>query len=742
MIRALVFDADAVNRISRGAQIEFVDGDMRVNLDGLTRIEHHDIAYYLDDNASRNSRLLVVLAGSDGPLTVTPTSGRLECFSRILRAGLSQFSPGLVQLPLKWKIYHQGSLLSFQSNRLTAGITTRIYLDVAPEGTNHVFAYHLSDEKEPLTREAYDAGLFEDAYFGFEEALKSRTGVQAARTVIGHPTYAFTEIFDAADITHGLSFSTWRDSRLTAQQRQFFDAPFDGPLRVKGPAGTGKTLVLTMRFLKEVYDRLDRGEKIRACFLTHGEETVENIKRYLMQIDERNLFYEVTQPAGIELEIKTIHALANQYINSDNENVDPLSLDGAEGRTFQLEIIDSVVSAFLGTEWPLIYRDGCRDEFISAIEAPHDEPAFRSFCYDLSDEFASVLETFGVRGIDEIGARYLKVSPSPRALAHNMAEKLVVIELYRCFRQELLDLGVVSLDQFTADFLAYLNSFRWDNLRRDKGFDVIFADELHLFNAQERRVLGSLSRDPEPPLKVAVAYDPRQSPRNSFFPQAVTERDSVWLESGLETGARAFELTNVFRYTPAILAFLDRLNQHFPANDLAEEWALRFGASSIGDGPLPKAGEFATLSQMLEAVDDRIRQFSRKAASGDQVAVLSLDPNRFKDYITASRFSKFAIISSRDDLGLVTRFRRRPILSMPEYVAGLQFESVLLVDATMNLVAELGGGINGLHRFISGVYLGASRAKRDLEIFADKGAGGFAKPIKDAIEKGLLERAT
>jgi hypothetical protein len=79
---------------------------------------------------------------------------------------------------------------------------------------------------------------------------------------------------------------------------------------------------------------------------------------------------------------------------------------------------------------------------------------------------------------------------------------------------------------------------------------------------------------------------------------------------------------------------------------------------------------------------------------------------------------------------------------MPEYVAGLQFHTVLLIDANARLIAELGGGINGIHRFISTVYLGASRAKHQLEIHAERGAGGLAEPIRDSIDRGLLELVT
>ena len=121
------------------------------------------------------------------------------------------------------------------------------------------------------------------------------------------------------------------------------------------------------------------------------------------------------------------------------------------------------------------------------------------------------------------------------------------------------------------------------------------------------------------------------------------------------------------------------------------------------------------------------------------MAVLCLDHDRFIEYQKASRFQDdFVIVGGRDQLGSIGRFHRRAVLSMPEYVAGLQFRAVLLIDANGHLVAELGGAVNGLHRFISSVYLGASRAKSILEIYADQTEGGFAEPLRDAIKQGVL----
>ncbi|WP_374382831.1 hypothetical protein [Dongia sp.] len=741
MIRAIVFDYDAVNILS-SYQLEDAWIEELGEIRGASRVQVNEVLYFIGPKSKPSNRLLVIRCIDGALLPELPQQARLECFQRILRATLSEFLPSLVKLPVSWRPFHSGSLLSFQTNRITANVAARVYVDVAPEGTNCVYAYHISSNRaDPLTRANYDADLFSEAVLGFSDVFDGGPADTGATGYgAGHVTIALDEQFGDVNVMQGIPFSTWRDSKLTRSQRNFFDANFIGPLRVRGPAGSGKTLVLSMRFLKEIYTAADAQRPFRGCFLTHGEETSNHILRGLLLLDERGVILDREKYPDIYVEVSTLHGLADNYINRDSENVAPLSLDGSEGRKLQFEIILSLVNDFVSGPWLHMFRDGCREDFIKGIEAPPGEARHRAFCCDLSDEFANVLETLGVRAIDEITKKYLLLRPAERSLARNGAEKRVVLELYRDFRRALTELGVVSLDQFTADFLAYLNSFRWEALRKEKGFDIIFADELHLFNAQERRVLGFLLRTNETPKKVAVAYDPRQSPRNSFFPHATTERDSVWTEAGLQSPSPTFELRDVFRYTPEILAFLSRLNQHFPGSDLAEDWSLTFGTSQIASGDTPSAFGYSSQKDMIDNVLKVSKNLLKGAVKGEHIAVLCLDHDRFQTYREAGVFqSNFVVVSGRDEIGAIERFRQRAVLSMPEYVAGLQFKSVLLVDANANLVAELGGGVNGLHTFISSVYLGASRAQQHLEIHSDLTEGGFAEPIRDAITAGLIK---
>jgi hypothetical protein len=221
--------------------------------------------------------------------------------------------------------------LQDQSNRVHTGITARVYVDFAPEGTNHVFAYAINfSNRDALDRRGYSSDKFTTAVLGFDDVLSEATKPATLATA-GNVVVTLTSPFSEDNILNGLPFSTWI-SRLTSEQSAFFDAEFDGPLRVRGPAGSGKTLVLTLAFLKHVYHSIDNNNPINYLFLAHGEETADNIRKYLMLADERDVFTH--PPSGVEIEVTPLTSVANNLIRYDIDDLEPLSLDGAEGRKY------------------------------------------------------------------------------------------------------------------------------------------------------------------------------------------------------------------------------------------------------------------------------------------------------------------------------------------------------------------------------------------------------------------------
>ena len=118
-----------------------------------------------------------------------------------------------------------------------------------------------------------------------------------------------------------------------------------------------------------------------------------------------------------------------------------------------------------------------------------------------------------------------------------------------------------------------------------------------------------------------------------------------------------------------------------------------------------------------------------------------MDPERFDAYLVAAAVqykNEYAAISSQDDLVDPQMYSRKFVVSMPEYVGGLQFDHVLILDVNDDLTAE---EVSPFHRahFMHDLYLGSSRARNHLEIHACMQDGGLSALMKRAIQLGVLK---
>jgi hypothetical protein len=314
-------------------------------------------------------------------------------------------------------------------------------------------------------------------------------------------------------------------------------------------------------------------------------------------------------------------------------------------------------------------------------------------------------------------------------------ERDVVLQLYDRFRSWLRSAKAIGCDQMITDYLNYLDSFRWEAIREKEGFDVIFVDELHLFNRQERMVFRHLLRYPDKAPTVFMAYDAKQSPRDTFLglPANDTDKYDHWKDARLGK-VEKIELVDVFRYSPQIARALFCIDQSFPGQDLDDDWPAFSGIARTQDGPIPIVCTLKSTVATYTKVFRRASEFQRKLSKGNHVAVLCASNELFKRYLDWTDLRElFYAITSRDDLSEIPSSSRKFVFSMPEFVAGLQFDTVLLIDANRAEIPEGPYSAAALRKFASNVYLGASRAERQLEIYASQEHGGISPIISRAV---------
>jgi hypothetical protein len=275
---------------------------------------------------------------------------------------------------------------------------------------------------------------------------------------------------------------------------------------------------------------------------------------------------------------------------------------------------------------------------------------------------------------------------------------------------------------------------------RDKiGFDLIFVDEFHYFNRAERMTLHNLFRRraiTEGRLPLFMAYDFKQAPSDAFLGRIREDAGNTFKSVGAgET--ELVELTQVFRSTPEIANFLRDLDGSFPALDLAEEWGSYSSTSNEPHGDLPVLTIASSTIDLLDNVFAQAQSAANKHG-GRQVAVLCMNDELFSMYLKLGRISgKFIALTSRDEIAELKYAGKRCVFSMPDYVAGLQFHTVFLINVDKaDLLDE--DGIGRRRRFVSRCYLGASRASINLQIICNDERGGPADVLNGPIEAGSL----
>jgi hypothetical protein len=82
---------------------------------------------------------------------------------------------------------------------------------------------------------------------------------------------------------------TWRDweRQLNPEQKKFVDMKFDGPIRLRGSAGTGKTLTLAIKAMRLLNDAtMSRPPTpCRILFLTHSWALAEATDELMDELD-------------------------------------------------------------------------------------------------------------------------------------------------------------------------------------------------------------------------------------------------------------------------------------------------------------------------------------------------------------------------------------------------------------------------------------------------------------------------
>lgn len=744
-MKTITIDEKSISAVSAGqldidsvcSSLSLPSGDARTKC-----VQVRDNGYILSRSFQPHDALLTISLDADGPITSLRPEVRQEALGRLMRCTTMIVTGRTRSIPDPWRAFHSKNRLTFQADRYLrsadGGKTDagRIALEVSQDSGQRVFAFALDHSgTKDLSQFDIPGKLLSDALASVGEAIATPDS-QSAPESLGNAVSLDGNL--PARVRGHLSADDWYSNRLTKRQQKFVDHPLSGSVRLVGPAGSGKTVALVVKCLRELKHLNADGTRKRFLFLTHASTTANDIEALVLSM-EGEAGIDLLASDKPSLVVTTLYALANQQMRYDLADLTPVSLDGHAGRAFQADVLNDAIEEFRNGDW-ITFKSKCTSPFVAYMEADRDSMERKFFLWELLNEFACVLDSEGVRSGAARREQYLgEKRKNWMMLLPSREEREVVLSLYDSFRSSLRSMKAIGGDQMVTDFLNHLDSFRWEATRHGEGFDAIFVDELHLFNRQERMTFRHLLKSPEAAPAVFMAYDAKQSPRDTFLklPEADAGQLDFWRDVRLGK-VEKIELVDVFRYSPQITRALSCIDESFPGQDLDDDWPRYSGISRTEDGPVPTICTVKSTIATYTQVFTRARSLQRSLGKNGRVAVLCASNELFSRYLDFSELRDYFIpLTSRDEASGALHSVRKFLFSMPEYVAGLQFDTVLLIDVNRGEVPDGPYSAAALRKFVSQVYLGASRAERQLEFYASEEHGG-PSPI---ISRAVLEKA-
>lgn len=694
--------------------------------------------FLLSNEADENSRLLFI--NQENIFDNIDESKIASIFIRILSMALVKF--GQMSFPAKaWRKHSFDDYISIGSGYRDNNKETRLIFHKSLLENSHVYMFmHDFEAIDSIVSFEHFEEKFIESFIEYENALTC----EPENIEVKEDNNFGLELTETISNYYGSQHSIqhWYENILTREQRTFVDKGYESPVRLKGAAGTGKTLALAAKIIKDAYYFEEQNVEKDLLFLTHSSVNAQLVTDIIRSMDNKELYSKFKY---VNISVYSLYDYAQELLNYNLKRLKPVSGDGREGRKFQYELLEKVLDDALKF---LPFAKGtlskCSERFKNLILTKEKR---NSFILEVLNEFSCVLDSDNIYLGSENSQKYMNGHREKWLMElESEHERKAILELHFRYQEDLRSLGALSMDQMIADLNRYLSSHEWKYRRNESGYDAVFIDELHCFTKPERMVFhelfksSAISSNNKYPL--FMAYDINQATDDRFL-YSIREDNAPTLVKSTKVGATELvELTTVFRYTPNIGRFLNHIDGTVPALGLSDQWRTTPQPdNACSEGLKPKLIKFSRDQDLVDYVFHNAERTAAKSP-GKSVAVLCINPTLFDFYSNSlGRIrGKFEKISSRDDVLKINSIKRKCIFSMPEYVAGLQFDIVYLIHLDRNEIENSNDNYSGEYRrFISQVYLGASRSQTELIMATSSERRGPADILVSAESQGIID---
>lgn len=527
-----------------------------------------------------------------------------------------------------------------------------------------------------------------------------------------------------------LSYTQWiaADGPLTDIQRRILksEALDHHPLRIVGPGGSGKTLLMQLLAVKVLTEARNIGKPTRILYIVHNSPMRDKVEQRFAVLLGQPLSSWID---GQHIEVSTLSDYGRNQLGIDFANV--INADAYESKLFQLEEVSQALSECMQDQEKLVKGSPLLTEVKKNPELQ------QVFAVLVMAEISAAIKGHGLE-LDK--RRYVESQQSLSRLHGILAkeERGFIYDTFMLYQKNVIErYQVLDTDDIALSLLGRLRTPLWELKRKEIGYDYIFVDETQLFNENERRILPLLTKGITDHVPIALALDEAQQPygQNTAGLATIGIKD-ITSES----------LPSIHRSTRAIvkLAFfvIQRCTELFSADfpdftKSADEMAL--DSHPWANSPQFEIAKNGTKG-LATAIEQRVRVLRKKIR---QIAIICHSDQYWASILETLKESKLPlyVIEQRGEKLPVDE--PLVVLARPAHVGGQEFDAVILVGLEQGVIPPRVTGNNALaaaieQQVLREIYLAVTRARFQLIIMLSHRASP-TQVLRDAAKSRLIK---
>ncbi len=573
----------------------------------------------------------------------------------------------------------------------------------------------------------------------FEEVRKLNFNTLAENKVPKNSSvrgFSTTELeFRDLTLDANIGYDAWLNYYLTDKQKEFVCSDINGPERLEGAAGTGKTLSLILRCIFLLKNNIETDSEYHMIFFTHSLSTKERIISIFRSNWEDYLLCEENNKNGRSkqsIKVTTLQEWSAEHLgtNSISEN-EYLDKDAANSKLLQIYYIEDAYTKIKRDLWDNVFSSICSDRFKGFIEHNSTENLYEL----LRQEIAVLIKG---RASSDFDIYKSIARPKYSLPLVEDADYRFVFAIYKQYQLSLEKVGQYDSDDITLTALGQVRTPIWNRRRIQAGYDACVIDETHLFNINELSVFHYVNKPilegnntPQP--KIIFAIDKSQAIGDWGV-------DDVSINAALqfvgETENKQFN--TVFRSSPDIVNLAYSILSSGVTMFTNFENPLSYSSIDFVKEEEAKCvpPEYTLVNDdetsIIQSVEWAEHYCSEKRVSKNRVLIIATNDylvNEITNYLQDHNKPFECLQSRSDEQAMRSAINgNKFVISQIDYVGGLEFDAIVLIGVDEGRVPPSRTDKSEAYHVISyawysKMYVAVTRAKYAVKIFGDISRG-------------------